>query len=211
MTIKVIIADDHDVIREGVKRILAETADIRVVAEASDGQELMTKVQAKPCDVVVLDLTMPGRGGLEALKVLRAEHPKIPVLVLTMHAESQYAIRVLRAGAAGYLNKAHVSAQLVDAIRKVVGGGKYLTPDTADAMAVNIGADSEQPAHKRLSDREFQVLCLIASGKTVSEIARELSLSVQTISTYRAHILEKMGLDNSAQLTHYALQHKLVD
>lgn len=209
--IKVIIADDHDVIREGVKRILADTPDMRVVAEASDGQELLAKVQTKPCDVVLLDLTMPGRGGLEALKILKTEHPKLPVLVLTMHAEDQYAIRVLKAGAAGYLNKAHVSAQLVEAVRKVISGGKYLTPATADALAVDLGVDSEQPPHKRLSDREFQVLRLIASGKTVSEIATELSLSVQTISTYRAHILEKMGLENNAQLMHYALQQHLVE
>lgn len=209
--IKVVIADDHDVIREGVKRILADTPDIRVVAEASDGQELLARARAKPCDVVVIDLTMSGRGGLETLKVLKAEYPKLPVLVLTMHAESQYAVRVLKAGAAGYLHKAHVSAQLVDAIRKVVGGGRYLTAETADALAVDLGDDSDQPPHKRLSDREFQVLRLIASGKTVSEIAEELSLSVQTISTYRAHILEKMGRENNAQLTHYALQHHLVE
>jgi len=209
--IKVVIADDHDVIREGVKRILAETPDIRVVAEAADGQELLAKVQAKPCDAVILDLAMSGRGGLEALKALKTEHPKLPILVLTMHDESQYAVRVLKAGAAGYLHKAHVSAQLVEAVRKVVSGGKYLTPATADALAVDLGVDPDQPPHKRLSDREFQVLCLIASGKTVSEIAEKLSLSVQTISTYRAHILEKMGLENNAQLTHYALQQHLVE
>ena len=209
--IKVIIADDHDVIREGVKRILAETPDMRVVAEAADGQELLEKVRAKPYDVVLLDLTMSGRGGLETLKILKTDQPKLPVLVLTMHAEDQYAVRVLKAGAAGFLHKSHVSAQLADAIRKVVSGGKYLTAETADALAVDLGADSEQLPHKRLSDREFQVLCLIGSGKTVSEIAKELSLSVQTISTYRAHILEKMGLENNAQLTHYALQHQLVE
>jgi len=209
--IRVIIADDHDVIREGVKRILADTPDIRVVAEACDGQALLANVRAKLCDVVVLDLTMAGRGGLEALKALKTDYPKLPVLVLTMHAESQYAVRVLKAGAAGYLHKAHVSAQLVEAIRKVVSGGRYLTAETAEALAVDLGVDSEQPLHKRLSDREFQVLRLIASGKTVSEIAEELSLSVQTISTYRAHILEKMGLENNAQLTHYALQHQLVE
>jgi DNA-binding NarL/FixJ family response regulator len=209
--IKVVIADDHDVIREGVKRILDDTPDMRVVAEAADGQELLEKVRTKPCDVVLLDLTMSGRGGLETLRELKTGHPKLPILVLSMHAESQYAVRVLRAGAAGYLHKAHVSAQLVEAIRKVVGGGKYLTPETADALAVDLGVDSEQPIHKRLSDRELQVLCLFGSGKTVSGIAKELSLSVQTISTYRAHILEKMGLENNAQLTHYALQHHLVE
>ena len=208
--IRVVIADDHDVIREGVKRILADAGNMRVVGEARAGQELLASGRAKPCDVVIMDLSMPGRGGLEALKELHSEYPKLPVLVLSMHSEEQYAVRVLKAGAAGYLTKVHVSAQLVDAIRKVVSGGKYLTPATADALAVNLGVDSEQPPHKRLSDREFQVLCLIGSGKTVSEIAEELSLSVQTISTYRAHILEKMGLENNAQLTRYALQHQLV-
>ena len=209
--IKVAIADDHDVIREGIKRILDDTPDIRVMAEAVDGQELLAKVRAKPCDVVILDLTMPGRGGLDALKELRAEHPRLPVLVLSMHADNQYAVRVLKSGAAGYVTKTLASAQLVDAIHKVVGGGKYVTPVVAELLAMDLGNDLEAAPHARLSDREFQVLRLIASGKTVSEIAAELSLSVQTISTYRAHILEKMGLENNAQLTHYALQRHLVE
>ncbi len=209
--IKAVIADDHDVIREGIKRILDDTSDIRVVAEAVDGQELLAKVRSKPCDVVILDLTMPGRGGLDALKELRTEHPKLPILVLSMHADNQYAVRVLKSGAAGYVTKTHVSAQLVDAIRKVVSGGKYITPAVAELLAMDLGNDLEAAPHARLSDREFQVLRLIASGKTVSEIAAELSLSVQTISTYRAHILEKMSLENNAQLTHYALQRHLVE
>ena len=209
--IRVIIADDHDVIREGVKRILSDQDDIRVIAEAHDGQELLNLLQQHPCDVVVLDLAMPGRGGLEALKQLKAEHPKIAVLVLSMHPESQYAVRVVKAGAAGYLTKANVSAQLVEAIRKVSGGGKYITASVAELLAGDIGGDGDEGLHKKLSDREFQVLRLIGAGKTVSEIAKELSLSVQTVSTYRAHILDKMGLGTTAQITRYAIEHKLAD
>ena len=210
--IRVIIADDHDVIREGVKRILADQADIRVAAEARDGQQLMELLQEHPCEVVVLDLAMPGRGGLEALKLIKSAHPKIPVLVMSMHPESQYAVRVVKAGASGYLTKANVSAQLVEAIRKVAGGGKYITASVAELLAGNVGGDAgEGMLHKLLSDREFQVLRLIGSGKTVSEIAKELSLSVQTVSTYRAHILEKMGLETTAQITRYAIEHQLSD
>lgn len=207
--IRVVIADDHDVIREGVKRILEDTPDIRVTAEARDGQELLAKIRQKTFDVVVMDLTMPGRGGLDALKDLRSERPKLPVLVLSMHDERQYAVRVLRAGAAGYLTKAHVSEHLVDAVRKVVSGGKYLTPTTAELLAEDVGTDAKPP-HEKLSNREYQVLCLLASGKTVSDIAEMLSLSVQTISTYRAHILEKLGLQNTAQIIRYAHQNGLV-
>ena len=209
--IRVIIADDHDVIREGVKRILADQADIEVIAEARDGQGLLTLLQQQPCDVVVLDLAMPGRGGLEALKQLKGEYPKLPVLVLSMHPESQYAVRVVKAGASGYLTKANVSSQLVEALRKAAGGGRYITPSVAELLAGDIGDDDDGMLHKKLSDREFQVLRLIGAGKTVSEIAKELSLSVQTVSTYRAHILDKMGLDTTAQITRYAIEHQLID
>jgi len=207
--IRVLIADDHDVIREGVKRILEDTPDIRVSDEARDGQELVQKASRGAPDVVLLDLSMPGRGGLEALKDLRAERPKLPILVLSMHEEDQYAVRVIRAGASGYLTKARVSECLVDAIRKVIGGGKYLTPTVADLLAQDVAQDSGRPRHEKLSDREFQVFSLLASGKTVSEIAEHLALSVQTISTYRAHILEKLGLLNTAQIIRYAHQHQL--
>ena len=209
--IRVIIADDHDVIREGVKRILADQADIEVIAEARDGQGLLALLQQQPCDVVVLDLAMPGRGGLEALKQLKAEHPKLPILILSMHPESQYAVRVVKAGASGYLTKANVSSQLVEALRKAAGGGRYITPSVAELLAGDIGDDDDGMLHKKLSDREFQVLRLIGAGKTVSEIAKELSLSVQTVSTYRAHILDKMGLDTTAQITRYAIEHQLID
>lgn len=209
--IRVIIADDHDVIREGVKRILADQADIKVVAEARDGQELLSLLQGQPCDAVVLDLAMPGRGGLEALKQLRLDYPKLPVLVLSMHPESQYAVRVIKAGASGYLTKANVSSQLVEALRKATGGGKYITASVAELLAGDLSDDSDDRLHKKLSDREFQVLRLIGAGKSVSEIAKELSLSVQTVSTYRAHILNKMGLDTTAQITRYAIVHQLID
>lgn len=210
--INVVIADDHDVIREGVKRILAGQQDIQVSAEARDGQELLNHLKQVACDVVVLDLAMPGRGGVEALKQLKNEYPKLPVLVLSMHPESQYAVRVVKAGAAGYLTKANVSAQLVEAIRKVAGGGKYITASVAELLAGDVGGEGDETIlHKRLSDREFQVLRLIGAGKTVSEIAKELSLSVQTVSTYRAHILEKMGLDTTAQITRYAIENQLAD
>ena len=208
--IRVIVADDHDVIREGIKRILEDTPDIRIAAEARDGQELIDMARAKAHDVILMDITMPGRGGLEALKLLKQDDPKRPVLVLSMHEESQYAVRVLRAGAAGYLTKAHVSEHLVDAIRRVCGGSKYLTPAVAELLAQEVGGDSQRPSHERLSDREHQVFLLMAAGKTVSEIADDLSLSVQTISTYRAHILEKLGLENTAQIIRYAHQHQLV-
>ncbi len=208
--IRVIVADDHDVIREGIKRILEDTSDIRIAAEARDGQELIELARTKPHDVILMDITMPGRGGLEALKLLKQDDPKRPVLVLSMHEESQYAVRVLRAGAAGYLTKAHVSEHLVDAIRRVHGGSKYLTPAVADLLAQEVGTDPHRAAHERLSDREHQVFLLMAAGKTVSEIAEQLSLSVQTISTYRSHILEKLGVENTAQIIRYAHQHQLV-
>lgn len=207
--IRVLIADDHDVIREGVKRILEDTPDIRVNGEARDGQELLQLARKQPCDVVVMDLTMPGRGGLDALKELRLERPKLPVLVLTMHDENQYAVRVIRAGASGYLTKAHVSERLVEAIRKVTGGGRYLTPEVAELLAQDVAEDPDHLGHERLSDREYQVFSLLATGKTVSEIAALLTLSVQTISTYRAHILQKLGLENTAQIIRYAHQHHL--
>ena len=208
--IRVIVADDHDVIREGIKRILEDTSDIRIAAEARDGQELIELARTKPHDVILMDITMPGRGGLEALKLLKQDDPKRPVLVLSMHEESQYAVRVPRAGAAGYLTKAHVSEHLVDAIRRVYSGSKYLTPAVAELLAQEVGTDPHRAAHERLSDREHQVFLLMAAGKTVSEIAEQLSLSVQTISTYRSHILEKLGVENTAQIIRYAHQHQLV-
>lgn len=209
--IKILIADDHAIVRKGLKQILAETPDMVVAGEAHNGQELLDKVRGHQWDVVVLDISMPGRGGLDILKQLKGERPKLPVLMLTIHPEDQYAVRVLRAGASGYLTKESAPDHLVEAIRKVARGGKYISPHLAEKLAFNLESLSEKPPHEALSDREFQVLRFIASGKTVKEIGEEFSLSVKTISTYRTRILEKMKMRNNAELTHYAIQQKLVD
>jgi DNA-binding NarL/FixJ family response regulator len=208
--IDVLIADDHPVVLEGVKQIVAETSDIAVKGEATNGDEVLEQVRTGQWDVVVLDITMPGVHGLELLKQLRAQHPKLPVLVLSMHPEDEYAVRLLRAGASGYLNKRSVSSQLVEAIRKVAEGGKYVSPTLAEKIAFELDVDFDKLPHERLSDREFQVFCLIASGKTVTETAEELSLSVKTVSTYRSRILEKMNMQRNAQLTRYAIEQGLV-
>lgn len=209
--IQVLIADDHPVVRRGLKQILAEEPDITVVGEASDAQELLEQTRKQHCDVVVLDITMPGRGGLDALKELRDQRPKLPVLVLSIHPEDQFGLRVLKAGAAGYMNKESAPDELVKAIRKVFGGGKYLSPSLAEILAFDLEHDTKKPPHETLSDREYQVMCLLASGKTVGDVSRELSLSVKTISTYRARILEKMKMETNAELTYYAIKNRLVD
>lgn len=209
--IKILIADDHAIVRRGLKQILTETPDMVVAGEAHNGQELLEKMRSDQWDVIVLDISMPGRGGLDILKQLKSERPKLPVLMLTIHPEDQYAVRVLRAGASGYLTKESAPDHLVEAIRKVARGGKYISPHLAERLAFNLESISERPLHEALSDREFQVLRLIASGKTVKEIGEELSLSVKTISTYRTRILEKMKMKNNAEMTHYAIQQKLVE
>ena len=209
--IRILIADDHAVVRRGLRQTVSEEHDITVVGEASNAQELLGLVRKQPCDVVVLDISMPGRSGLDVLIELHREHPKLPILVLSMHSEDQYAMRALRIGAAGYLTKETAPEELVKAIRKAVAGGKYVTPSLAEKLALGLGRDSERPLHETLSEREYQVLCLIASGKSVTEISADLSLSVKTISTYRARILEKMNLKNNAELMHYAIHNRLVD
>lgn len=208
--IRVLIADDHAVVRAGVRQILSEHPDIRLVGEASTGQEALDKVRRGGCDVLILDLTMPGMSGLDVLKQIRGEYPRLPVLVLTMHPEDQYAVRTVKAGASGYLTKKSVPDQLVRAIRRVVAGHKYITPEVADRLVEEVKHDAGEPPHAALSDREFQILLLIAGGRTVSEIARDINLSVKTVSTYRSRILEKMGMKTNAELTHYAFQQKLV-
>jgi two-component system invasion response regulator UvrY len=209
--IHVIIADDHPVVRQGLTRILAEETDMVLAAEAATGQELLEKLGKTQCDVVLLDISMPGRGGLETLADLRRHYPKIPVLVLSVYPEDQFGLRVLKSGAAGYMNKEAACDQLVNAIRKVCSGGKYVSANLAEKMAGDLAADSQVPLHETLSRREYQVMSLIASGKTVSEIARELYLSQKTISTHRARILEKMHMKTNAQLTYYAIQNNLID
>jgi DNA-binding NarL/FixJ family response regulator len=208
--INIIIADDHPVVRHGIKQILAEESDMQLLAEAANGRELLEKVRSLPCDVVLLDISMPGRGGLDVLSELRRDRPRVPILVLSVHSEDQFGQRVLKSGAAGFMNKESAPEELVKAIRKVYSGGKYVSSSLAEKLASDLAADSERPPHEDLSDREYQVLCMIASGKTVSEIARELSLSTKTISTYRARILEKMGMKTNAQLTYYAIRKSLV-
>src|SRR5579859_6304394 len=209
--LKVLIADDHAVVRQGLRRILTEIPELNVVGEAQDGQSALSLVRAEPWDVLVLDLSMPGRGGLDILKEVRRERPETRVLVLSMHPEDQFAVRMLKAGAAGYLTKESAGNELVGAIEKVVGGGRYISSSLAERMASYLDLDVQKAPHERLSDREFLVLRMIASGKTVSRIAQELFLSVKTISTYRARVLEKMDMQNNAELTHYAVQKGLVD
>jgi DNA-binding NarL/FixJ family response regulator len=209
--LNIIIADDHLLFREGVKRILSETSDIAVVEEAGNGQELLEKTGMKKYDVILLDISMPGRSGLDVIKQLRSDNPDIPILVLSMHPEAEYAERVLKAGASGYLVKECTPNELIEAIRKVSKGKKYVTPSLAEILACNLDIKTSGLPHEALSDREYEIMCMIASGKTVKEIAGELSLSRKTISSHRAHILEKMGMKNNAQLTHYTIQNHLVD
>ena len=209
--IRILIADDHPIVRAGLKQILAEASDIEVTAEVGDGHELLKLIRKGGIDVVLLDITMPGLSGLDALKQIKAEKPDLPILVLSMHPEDQYGIRVLKAGAAGYIMKSTAADQLVGAIRKVYRGGRYVSPSLAEKMAFGLQAGASGLPHEALSDREYQVLCMIASGKTVKEIGEELALSEKTISTYRTRILEKMGMKSNAELTHYAIKLGLVD
>ncbi len=210
MMIKVLITDDHAVVRKGLKQIIDETPGMLAVDEAASGHEAMEKIRKNEYDVVLLDIAMPGKSGLDTLKELKLERPSLPVLILTIYPEEQYALRVLKAGAAGYLTKESAPAELVTAIKKVSEGGRYISPSLAEKLAFNIGTDTDIDPHEKLSDREYQVMCMIASGKTVSDIADEMSLSVKTISTYRTRILEKMGMKNNAEMTHYAIKKELV-
>jgi two-component system invasion response regulator UvrY len=210
--LKIFIADDHPIVREGLKQIIARTRDMAVCGEASDGQELLTKIRGQHADVVLLDISMPGRSGLDVLKQLRAQMPRLHLLVLSQHPEDEYALRVLRAGASGYLTKESASEQLITAIRKVASGGKYVSLSLAEQLAAELNSEAAgQPLHGSLSDREYEVMRMIASGKSVSEIAQELSLSVKTISTYRTRILSKMNMTKNADLIHYGIRHGLTD
>lgn len=209
--IRVLIADDHAILRSGLKEILGHELKDVVCGEAEDARQVLLQVQSGDWDLVMLDITMPGRSGLDVLKDIKAVRPKLPVLVLSMHPEDQYGKRVLKAGASGYMRKESAPDELIKAIRKVLAGGRYVSPALAEKLAVDLSDDVGRPSHETLSDREFEVLRMIASGKTVGHIAEELHLSVTTVSTYRARILEKMDLNTTAELMHYALRNHLVD
>ena len=209
-TIKILIADDHPIFRQGLKHAFARSQDLEVVGEADDGYQLLEKLDSQEFTVLVLDISMPGPNGLELLKQVKKEKPELPVLVLSMYPEDRYAIRFMKGGASGYLTKESPPTQIMDAIRKVAQGGKFMSPQLTEKIAYEF-LDHDKAPHETLSDREFQVLCMIASGKTVTGIANELSLSVNTISTHRSRILQKMKMKNNAQLTHYAIQAGLVE
>jgi two-component system, NarL family, invasion response regulator UvrY len=207
---RILIADDHAIVRSGLKQIVLNAPDLTVVGEATSSQELLTLARAQPWDLIILDIHMPGRGGLETLKDLKREFPKLPVLILSMYPEDQYAVRAIKAGAAGYLNKESAPDELLTAIHKVLKGGKYISPGVAEHLAMAFDSRSDKAPHELLSDREYQILCLIASGKTVGDIAGELNLSVKTVSTHRGRILDKMQMKSNAELTHYAIRNQLV-
>jgi two-component system, NarL family, invasion response regulator UvrY len=209
--IRIIIVDDHTVVRRGLKQILSEESDMSVVGEAFNAQEMLALVRKQQCDVIVADISMPGRSGLDVLKELKQDRPKLPVLVLSMHPEDQYAVRALKLGASGYMTKESAPEELVKAIRKVVSGGRYVSPALAEKLALDLAVDTDRSPHETLSEREHQVFTMIARGKTVKEIADELALSVKTISTYRTRILEKMAMKNNAELIHYAISNRLVE
>jgi two-component system, NarL family, invasion response regulator UvrY len=208
--IRIMIADDHPLIRQGLKESLKSEAEFDIVAEARDGQEVLDLLDRTKLDIIVMDLSMPVMNGLDVLDELRSKHKKVPTLILSFHPESHYAIRSIRSGAAGYVTKECPPEELVYAIRKVARGGRYITPSLADKIAGEIGDTSGRPLHELLSNREYQILCMIASGKSVKDIADELFLSFNTVNTYRNRILEKMGIKSNIELTHYALQYNLI-
>jgi DNA-binding NarL/FixJ family response regulator len=208
--IRILIADDHPIVREGYKKILMSQPDMDVTGEAGNGQEVLDLTQKKDFDLILLDISMPGRSGLEILKELKGQKPHLPVMILSIYPEEQYAVRAFRDGASGYLTKASTPKELISAIRKVSQGGRYVTEALAEKLTYFLHGDVDKAPHEKLSDREYQVMLLIASGKTVTLIAEELCLSVKTISTYRRHIMEKMQFTTNAEITMYAIQNKLL-
>lgn len=211
--IKIFIADDHPLVREGLKKIADQgTIDLEVIGEASEGNELMEKLEDADPDLLILDIAMPGKSGLDVLKEVKDFYPDLPVLMLSIHPEDRFAVRSLKAGAHGYLNKRSISDKLITAIRRIViQQKKYISQDVAEQLASRVDMSGDKPLHESLSDREFQVMCMIASGKEVNEIAEELSLNVQTVHTYRSRIKEKMGLKSNVEFTRYALENNLID
>lgn len=208
--LKVLIADDHPVVRQGVKQILAEELQLKQFGEARNAREVLENVSKKKWDILILDINLPDMNGLEILRQLKKVHPELPVLVLTVFDEDQIAIRVLKAGASGFVTKETMPNELISAVKKIHSGGKYVSPSLAEKLVFNIYAEDEKPVHHKLSNREYQVICLIAAGKSVKQIAEELYLSIQTIRTYRTRILEKMEMNTDAELIHYAIQHGLI-
>ena len=209
--IRVVIADDHTIVREGLKQLLLGAGVFEIVAEARDGHEVLKIVREAEVDVLLLDLSMPGKSGMELIKQVKSEKPRLRILVLSMHQEHQYAVRAIKAGASGYLTKDSASRQLVSAIEKVAGGGAFISAEVAEQLALSAMPQAEGPPHAALSDREYQVFRMLVSGRSVSEIAVDLNLSVKTVSTHKARLMEKMGIDNPADLVRYAMRHRLVD
>jgi DNA-binding NarL/FixJ family response regulator len=209
--IRIFITDDHSLIREGLKKIINDEKDISIIGEAGNAKDTMSFVLSKNIDILILDLNLPDKNGLDLLKELKSLKPELKILILSMHPEDRFAMRVLRAGASGYITKESVGEELVRAIRKVYNGGKYVSESLAEMLAIEIQGGGDKPIHEILSDREFQVLQMIASGKTLAEISEALSLAVTTISTYRARVLEKLNLHSNAELIHYAITNKLLD
>jgi DNA-binding NarL/FixJ family response regulator len=209
--IRVVIADDHQILREGLKQLLLGAGDLDVVGEAADGNEVLHRIRTLELDVLLLDMSMPGKSGVELIKQVKAERPKLRIMILSMHEEHQYAVRAIRAGASGYLTKESAAAQLTAAIRKVAAGGAFITPEVAERLALDAMPNAEGPLHAALSDREFQVFNLLVSGLTVTEIAARLHLSAKTVSTHKARLMEKLQVDSNAELVHYAVKHRLSD
>jgi DNA-binding NarL/FixJ family response regulator len=208
--IRVLITDDHAIVRDGLRQIVGETNDIVVAAEAADGAETLEVIRTTPVDVVVLDLNLPDRHGIDVLSQLRRSHPQIPVLILSVNREAAYAVRLLKAGAAGYIGKDSAREQLVDGIRRVARGEKYIAPQLAESVAIHLVERGEKHPHEHLSDREFQVMLLIAAGRPPREIATELNVSVKTVGAHRAHIMQKIGVRSNAEIVHYVLTHGLM-
>ena len=209
--IKILIADDHAIVREGLKQIVAEEKDMLVAGEAGNANEMFELLKKDDFTIIILDISMPGRSGLEALKFLKKNYPEVPTLILSMFSEEQYGLRALKAGAAGYLKKVSAPTELVSAIRKIVSGVKYINQSLAEKLADEYDSDRKERMHDKLSNREYQIMCLIASGKSTEEIALDLSISINTVYTYRNRILEKMHLKSNVELTQYALQNKLIE
>ncbi len=208
--IKILIADDHPIVRAGLKQVIEKSPDMKVAGEALDGDEVIARVAAETWDIVILDFSMPGKSGIDVIKEIRRERPSLPVLVLSMHPESELAPRLLKAGVAGYLMKESATTELVSAIRKVCSGGRYVSPALAEKLAGDLASDTGRTGHEALSDREYQVLLRLAAGTTAQEIALELSLSVKTVRTYRDRIMEKLSLKNDVEISHYATRHRLL-